>query len=144
MDPGSITAEHKAQGLLHRFGFASELYLSLANRLYEGKERFDRVILDKEINSRDRYMKSLKRLINQVTDTSREADTIYEQLQKPKVRSRKKLEEEFEKLIKKLNRSYKRFHFKETVIEDFLDSSQAHQKEFLRLAKKWNVLQMMV
>ena len=130
------TAEETAQGILHRFGFAAELYLGLANRLYEGKERFDRVILDKEINSRERYMKSLKRLINQVTDTSREADTVYEKLQKPKVRSRKKLETEFEKLIKKLRKCYKRFHFKETVIEDFLDSTQSHQKEFLRLEKK--------
>jgi len=130
------TAEHKAQSILHRFGFASELYLTLANRLYEGKERFDRVILDKEINSRDRYMKSLKRLINQVTDTSSEADTTYEKLQKPRVRSKKKLEEDFEKLIKKLNKCYKRFHFKETVIEDFLDSTQSHQREFLRLEKK--------
>ena len=130
------TAEEKAKGILHRFGFAAELYLGHANRLYEGKERFDRIILDKEINSRERYMKSLKRLINQVTDANREADTVYEKLQKPKVKSRKNLEEEFEKLIKKLNKCYKRFHFKETVIEDFLDSTQSHQKEFLRLEKK--------
>lgn len=130
------TAEENAKGILHGFGFAAELYLGHANRLHEGKERFDRIILDKEINSRERYMKSLKRLINQVTDASREADTVYEKLQKPKVRSRKKLEGEFEKLIKKLNKYYKRFHFKETVIEDFLDSTQSHQKEFLRLEKK--------
>ncbi len=130
------TAEGNAQSILHRFGFAAELYLGLANRLYDGKERFDRVILDKEINSRERYMKSLKRLINQVTDTSREVCSIYEKLQKPRVRSRKKLQSEYEKLLKKLNKSYKRFHFKETVIEDFLDSTQSHQNEFLRLQKK--------
>ncbi|MEC9326337.1 MAG: sigma-70 family RNA polymerase sigma factor, partial [Verrucomicrobiota bacterium] len=130
------TAEENAQSILHRFGFAAELYLGLANRLYDGKERFDRVILDKEINSRERYMKSLKRLINQVADTSSEAYSIYEKLQKPRVRSRKKLEVAYEKLLKKLNKSYKRFHFKETVIEEFLDSTQSHQKEFLRLQKK--------
>lgn len=130
------TAEENAKNILHRFGFAAELYLVLANRLYDGKERFDRVILDKEINSRERYMKSLKRLINQVTDTSREASSIYEKLQKPRVRSRKKLQSEYEKLLKKLNKSYKRFHFKETIIEDFLDTTQSHQKEFLRLQKK--------
>ena len=130
------TAEENAKNILHRFGFAAELYLVLANRLYDGKERFDRVILDKEINSRERYMKSLKRLINQVTDTSREASSIYEKLQKPRVRSRKKLQSEYEKLLKKLNKSYKRFHFKETIIEDFLDTTQSHQNEFLRLQKK--------
>ena len=130
------TAENKAQEILHRFGFASKLYLDVANRLYESKERFDRVISDKEINSRDKYMRSLKRLINNVTDTSRQISTIYSTLQKPRVKGRKDLETDYDNLIKKLNKSFKRFHFKETVIEEFLDKAQSFNKEFLRLEKK--------
>ena len=130
------TAENKAQEILHRFGFASKLYLDVANRLYESKERFDRVISDKEINSRDKYMRSLKRLINNVTDTSRQISTIYSTLQKPRVKGRKDLKTDYNNLIKKLNKSFKRFHFKETVIEEFLDKAQSFNKEFLRLEKK--------
>ena len=129
-------AENKAQEILHRFGFASKLYLDVANRLYESKERFDRVISDKEINSRDKYMRSLKRLINNVTDTARQISTIYTTLQKPRVKGRKDLESDCQNLVKKLNKAYKRFHFKETVIEEFLDKAQAFNKEFLRLEKK--------
>lgn len=130
------TAESKAQEILHRFGFASKLYLDVANRLYESKERFDRVISDKEINSRDKYMRSLKRLINNVTDTSRQISTIYSTLQKPRVKGRKDLETDYDNLIKKLNKAFKRFYFKETVIEEFLDKAQSFNKEFLRLEKK--------
>ena len=130
------SAENKAQEILHRFGFASKLYLDVANRLYESKERFDRVISDKEINSRDKYMRSLKRLINNVTDTARQISTIYTTLQKPRVKGRKDLETDCQNLVKKLNKAYKRFHFKETVIEEFLDKAQAFNKEFLRLEKK--------
>ena len=38
---------------------------SLAQKLVEGGERFDRVILDKKIESRERYMKLLPRLCKQ-------------------------------------------------------------------------------
>jgi len=132
------TAEDNAQEILHRFGFASKLYLDIANRLYESKERFDRVISDKEINSRDKYMRSLKRLINNVTDTSLQASTVYEKLQKRRVTGRKKLESDYSSLLKKLSKSYKKFHFKETVIEEFLDKAQSYNKEFLRIEKKSN------
>ena len=130
------TAENNAQEILHRFGFASKLYLDIANRLYESKERFDRVISDKEINCRDKYMRSLKRLINNVTDTSLQASSIFEKLQKQRVAGRKKLESDYSTLLKKLSKSFKKFHFKETVIEEFLDKAQVYNKEFLRLEKK--------
>ena len=52
-------AEKEAHGILHRFGYAADLYVGVAERLLEGKERFDRVISDKEVNSRERYIKGL-------------------------------------------------------------------------------------
>ena len=69
-------------------------------------------------------MRSLKRLINNVTDTARQISTIYTTLQKPRVKGRKDLESDCQNLVKKLNKAYKRFHFKETVIEEFLDKEE--------------------
>ncbi|MBE0635652.1 RNA polymerase subunit sigma, partial [Candidatus Bipolaricaulota bacterium] len=40
-------AEINARALFKRFGFSMEAYLALAARLEEGKERFDRIIIDK-------------------------------------------------------------------------------------------------
>ena len=130
------TAEKNAHKLLHRFGFASALYLNIADRLIEGNERFDRVISDKEITSRERYIKGLKRLVKQVSDTKVEANAAYRKLQKPKVRSKKKLEEEFSSLIAKLARSYRRFHYKEKVLDEFLDKVSEYNADFISLERK--------
>ena len=45
----------------------------------EGGERFDRVILDKKIESRERYMKMLPRLCKQVEKLSGSLDQQYQQ-----------------------------------------------------------------
>ena len=55
-------AENMVQRLINRFGFIAQAHLDLAEKLSEGGERFDRVILDKKIESRERYMKLLPRL----------------------------------------------------------------------------------
>lgn len=55
-------AELMVQKHINRFGFIAQAYLVLADKLREGRERFDRVILDKKIESRERYLKQLPRL----------------------------------------------------------------------------------
>lgn len=50
-------AEQNVQRCVHRFGFIANAYLDVAYRLLDNEERFDRVILDKKIDSRERYMK---------------------------------------------------------------------------------------
>ena len=55
-------AENMVQQHINRFGFTARAHLDLAQKLSEGRERFDRVILDKKIESRERYMKMLPRL----------------------------------------------------------------------------------
>jgi RNA polymerase primary sigma factor len=52
------------------FGFIAQAHLDLATKLVEGRERFDRVILDKKIESRERYMKNLPRLCRKVEQLS--------------------------------------------------------------------------
>src|SRR5213596_4208769 len=59
-------AENIVQKHINRFGFTARAHLDLAQKLTEGRERFDRVILDKKIESRERYMKILPRLCKQV------------------------------------------------------------------------------
>ncbi|HEX8297015.1 MAG TPA: RNA polymerase sigma factor region1.1 domain-containing protein, partial [Chthoniobacteraceae bacterium] len=55
-------AELNVQKFVNRFGFIARAYLDLAQKLAEGRERFDRIILDKKIESRERYMKMLPKL----------------------------------------------------------------------------------
>src|SRR6266403_6007683 len=73
-------AELMVQKFINRFGFTSKAHLDLAQKLIEGRERFDRVILDKKIESRERYMKGLPKLCSQIERTSGEVAMLYRQL----------------------------------------------------------------
>ena len=52
-------AEIKVQDIVYRMGFVARGHLDLAQKLLDQRERFDRVIMDKKIESRERYMKAL-------------------------------------------------------------------------------------
>src|SRR5207247_11257737 len=73
-------AESMVQKHINRFGFIARDHLDLARKLAEGRERFDRVILDKKIESRERYMKKLPRLCKQVQQLSASINQQYSQL----------------------------------------------------------------
>ncbi len=70
-------AELMVQKLINRFGFTSRAHLDLAQKLIEGRERFDRVILDKKIESRERYMKALPKLCDQVERATQDVVALY-------------------------------------------------------------------
>src|SRR5205807_9082677 len=73
-------AENMVQKQINRFGFTARAHLDLAQKLTEGGERFDRVILDKKIESRERYMKMLPRLCKQVEKLSASIGEYYSQI----------------------------------------------------------------
>ena len=69
-------AEQNVQRSVHRFGFIANAYLDVAYRLLDNEERFDRVILDKKIDSRERYMKGLAQLCAQIQQTHQDASSM--------------------------------------------------------------------
>ena len=73
-------AENMVQQHINRFGFTAKAHLDLAQKLSEGRERFDRVILDKKIESRERYMKMLPRLCKKVEQLSAAITAQYAEL----------------------------------------------------------------
>jgi RNA polymerase primary sigma factor len=112
-------AEIMVQRLINRFGFIAQAHLDLAVKLAEGGERFDRVILDKKIESRERYMKMLPRLCKQVEKSSRGIRQQYEQLLHSSRRDPKKLKV-FQKSVAALQKLYPKFYFKQKVTEEFV------------------------
>jgi RNA polymerase primary sigma factor len=129
-------AEIEVAKHLHLFGFVTDSYLDLADKLNKGKERFDRVILDKKIESRERYMKGLPKLCDQLKQLHHENDELFRQLSAKNPRSKKKLEEEFQKNIQTLNRVFTRFYYKQKVVEDFCDQVDDYMQKFWRYGRK--------
>ena len=51
-------AEHEVKRIVYSFGFAAKEHIALAEKLLSEppKERFDRVVLDKQIENRERHL----------------------------------------------------------------------------------------
>ncbi len=129
-------AEIEVARHLHLFGFVTDSYLELADKLNKGKERFDRVILDKKIESRERYMKGLPKLCDQLKILHQENDDLFRQLSVKNPRGKKKLEEEFNKNIQTLNRVFTRFYYKQKVVEDFCEQVEEYMQKFWKYGRK--------
>lgn len=123
---------------LHQFGFIQSEYLDLADKLIKGKERFDRVILDKKIENRERYMKGLTRLCDQLRQMHGENDDVYRQMSAKNPRGLKKLQEEFNKNLTGLNRQYLKFYFKQKIVEDFCERADEYHQKFIKYTRRIN------
>jgi RNA polymerase primary sigma factor len=113
-------AENMVQENINQFGFIARAHLELAQKLSEGRERFDRVILDKKIESRERYMKLLPRLCKQVEQLSEAISEQYAHIARNGGRKETKRLKAFEKSVASLQRLYPRFYFKQKVTEEFV------------------------
>ena len=136
-------AELKVQELLYGFGFVARAHVDLAQKLIDQRERFDRVILDKKIESRERYMKALPRLCQQVKRATDSASKLYIEVAGSGANSEKR--KKFDRALKNLQQFYPKFFFKQKVTEDFVILVEENhravtnvQKELAKHAKDAN------
>jgi RNA polymerase primary sigma factor len=113
-------AESMVQKHINRFGFIACAHLDLARKLAEGRERFDRVILDKKIESRERYMKKLPRLCKQVQQLSASINHRYCQLPRSSSKKRSQKLKSLQRTMASLQRVYPHFYLKQKVTEEFV------------------------
>jgi RNA polymerase primary sigma factor len=127
-------AELQVQDILYRFGFVARAHTDLAQKLIDQRERFDRVILDKKIESRERYMKALPRLCQQVKRQTESVSKLYVEAAKvgPASEKRKK----FDKSLKALQSLYPKFFYKQKVIEDFVLLVEENHRSLDNLLKE--------
>jgi RNA polymerase primary sigma factor len=120
-------SESEVRKILCRFGFIPDAYLDLASRLEQGDERFDRLILDKKIESRPRYLKNLEKLCEQVSALRDKLSRTYAELREPKTESPDAgLVEIWEKGHGELAKAYTKFYFKQRVTEDLVEHTEAY------------------
>jgi RNA polymerase primary sigma factor len=114
---------------INRYGFVVRLYLDLAQKLLEGKERFDRVIQDKKIESRERYMKLLPKMISSLEEGAKDAAESYKSFLSSggkNVESKPYLE--FKKSHNLLQKNFPKFFFKQKVTEEFVQLAEETAK----------------
>ncbi|HEX9270794.1 MAG TPA: RNA polymerase sigma factor RpoD [Candidatus Binatia bacterium] len=105
---------------INRFGFIAQAHLDLATKLIEGRERFDRVILDKKIESRERYMKNLPRLCKQVEQLSASITPQFCEVSRNSLKKRPPKLRALQRMMTSLQRLYPLFYLKQKVTEEFV------------------------
>ena len=72
-------AENEVKRIIYSFGFTGKEHIALAEKLISEppKERFDRVIVDKKIDSREQHLKVLRRLVKDVRAVDHKVDEKY-------------------------------------------------------------------
>ncbi len=113
-------SEARVQKHLNRFGFIARAHLDLAQKLVEGRERFDRVILDKKIESRERYLKALPKLCEQLDALSAELAELYAARSNNGNGTHGEGHKTFLRQHESLQRLYPKFYFKQKVTEEFV------------------------
>ena len=105
---------------INRFGFIAQAHLDLSRKLIEGRERFDRVILDKKIESRERYMKNLPRLCKQVEQLSGSITRQFCEVARNSPKKRPHKLRALQRMMTSLQRLYPLFYLKQKVTEEFV------------------------
>jgi len=135
-------AETMVQKYLNRFGFTAKEYLNLARKLEQGRERFDRVIQDKKIDSRDKYMSALKSLARSVEASNTKAGQAYAKLKRAMESANKgfitKAQREFDKSDASLQRLFARFYYKQKVTEEFVTIAEHHHRSLIELERQFD------
>src|ERR1700757_4859464 len=127
-------AELMVQKFINRFGFTSKSHLDLAQKLIEGRERFDRVILDKKIESRERYMKGLPKLCSHIERASTDVAVLYRKLVDARGTGKESsVKLEFQKAHNSLMKLYAKFYFKQKVTEEFVQLADDYLRILINL-----------
>jgi len=115
-------AELKAQEALFQASAVGGYIATLGAKLLNREERFDRIVIDKKIESRDAYFKGLPKLVE--ATQKQEASVLEAWTEHLKARSdpeRKKTLAKFRKRESVLRAHFSKFFFKLKVYEEYLE-----------------------
>ena len=115
--------ETEARRILFAFGFTGKEHVALAEKLLcdPPRERFDRVIVDKKVESRATHLTSLRRLIKRARELDLKLDKAYEQLRQAAGKpAAERLQSDYRKLDKLLQGTFSKFYYKPKVAEEIM------------------------
>jgi len=136
-------AETEIIRIIYSLGFAGKEHIALAEKLVSKppKERFDRVTIEKKVDSRDRHVRELRTLIPQVQHLDRVVDEKYAVWRSAKSKTgRQRAAKALSKADQKLQATFPKFAFKQKVIEEMaLVAENIYDKiqSSLRQIREW-------
>src|SRR5471030_2206957 len=115
-------AELKAQEALFQASAIGKYIGTLGAKLLNREERFDRVVIDKKIDSRESYFKSLPKLVEGTQKAEATTAEGWQEYVKARTDAeKKKVHSKFKKRETVLRAHFSKFYFKLKVYEEYLE-----------------------
>jgi len=123
-------AEMRAMDTLFAIAFTKDFQRELAQKLLDRDERFDRVVLDKKIESREQYFKMLPGLIEQIDSIENKLNDAWVAAESAKSAAAKtKAVKKYQQYQAELRPVFRRFCFKLKVFEEYLETLEPMIRE---------------
>jgi len=125
-------AETEVTRIIYSLGFAGKEHVAVAEKLLADppRDRFDRVVLEKKVDSRDAHLRALHRLAARVRNLDQDVDRKYNLWRDTHAKAaRQRALTAFKRADQKLRSAFPKFCFKQKVIEEMaLVAENIHDK----------------
>jgi RNA polymerase primary sigma factor len=130
-------AQMQIERIIMRFRYSSKETISIAQYLITGKERFDKIVAEKEIEDKNKFFVILPKLAKLLLEEDHILETLLVSLSNPDLPkvNRLKILEDIEKCRIRTQSYLRRMHFRYSMIEDFGEVILGAYDRFLSLEK---------
>jgi len=130
-------AQIQIEKIIMRFRYSIREAISSANYLISGKDRFDKVIAEKEVPDKNAYLVLLPKLCTLLRQEDQTLEKLLQELHNSDKKADKvKLSDEIEKCRIRMQAYLRRMHCRHNIIEDFGEVILTAYDRFLTLEKE--------
>lgn len=135
-------AQIQIEKIIMRFRYSNREAISIANYLITGKERFDKIITEKEVADKQAYLNLLPKLCSLLRHEDAILENYLIQLLDPKLKKgdRVKISEDIEKCRIRTQAYLRRMHCRHNITDDFGEVILNAYERFLVLEKEMQEL----
>ena len=136
-------AQIQIERIIMRFRYCTREVVSIANYLTNGKERFDKVVLEKEVEDKNSYLAKLPLLCELLRKEDAFIDDLLRAIKNPKLKKKDsiRISEDIEKCRIRTQAYLRRFHCRHNIIEDFGEVILRGYERFLSLDREMRDLE---
>ncbi|MCK4948393.1 MAG: RNA polymerase sigma factor RpoD [Candidatus Aureabacteria bacterium] len=120
-------AEGNIKELIYVFPNIYKEFIWYSKRLQSGKERFDRIVVEKKVPKRESYLKKMDKLCSDIERQNKKICDTQEKLKKKRTtkKEKKRLQKKLETLLSKLGDILRKFYYKQSSIEEMGERIEA-------------------
>lgn len=135
-------AQVQIERIILRFRYSTKETISIAQHLINGKERFDKIISEKEVEDKNHFLKLLPKLIGLLKSEDSYLENLLLALRQPNLSKSEaaKIQEDLEKCRIRTQAYLRCFHCRHNVTEDFGEVVFKAYDSFLQLEEQINDL----